>query len=253
VCLPAARCCLLTGPLVPPKMDGTPAVYQPVTSLHVIQPTCSTKACVTRLNQTAAAASTAAAAAAAAVALPLPPLQVFSFIVYDMIEQLLVRRGIKPTVPVRLAYRTLYVAFTAFVACLLPFFGDIMVSTLSDWWCLDRHMWHALYMSQLSALGHWQSCCSCTCHVYRTTAGLAFVLVCKSYPLPRSLFAHMLPARALIVGSGACVTESYLPHWQRHTTEPHGLTSVACCCQRRALWEPWEPHPPRTRCQQWSG
>lgn len=58
----------------------------------------------------------------------------FSFIVYDMIEQLLVQRGIKPTVPVRLAYRTLYVAFTAFVACLLPFFGDIMVRGV----CLER-------------------------------------------------------------------------------------------------------------------
>lgn len=55
--------------------------------------------------------------------------QVFSFVVYDMIEQILVRRGIKPTVPVRLAYRTLYVIVCAFVACLLPFFGDIMVST----------------------------------------------------------------------------------------------------------------------------
>lgn len=56
--------------------------------------------------------------------------QVFSFVVYDMIEQLLVRRGIRPTVPVRLVYRTLYVVFTAFVACLLPFFGDIMVRIL---------------------------------------------------------------------------------------------------------------------------
>ncbi|KIZ06857.1 hypothetical protein MNEG_1089 [Monoraphidium neglectum] len=54
--------------------------------------------------------------------------QVFSFIVYDLIEKKIIidRLKLRPTLPVRLVYRTLYVVFTAFVACLLPFFGDIM-------------------------------------------------------------------------------------------------------------------------------
>jgi hypothetical protein len=50
---------------------------------------------------------------------------VFSFIVYDLIEKKIIidRLKLRPTLPVRLVYRTLYVVFTAFVACLLPFFG----------------------------------------------------------------------------------------------------------------------------------
>ena len=59
----------------------------------------------------------------AVVAHVLASYQVFSFIVYDLIEKLLLNRGVKPTPVVRLLYRSAYVALTCLVACLLPFFG----------------------------------------------------------------------------------------------------------------------------------
>ena len=43
--------------------------------------------------------------------------------VLDMIECSLVKHRIPNGLPTRLVYRTLYVCFTAFLACTIPFFG----------------------------------------------------------------------------------------------------------------------------------
>jgi amino acid permease len=52
--------------------------------------------------------------------------QVYTMPVLDMIEVEMVKRGIPNGLPTRLVYRSLYVCFTCFVACTIPFFGDLM-------------------------------------------------------------------------------------------------------------------------------
>ena len=46
--------------------------------------------------------------------------------VLDMIECSLVKHRIPNGLPTRLVYRSLYVCFTGFLACTIPFFGDLM-------------------------------------------------------------------------------------------------------------------------------
>ena len=53
-------------------------------------------------------------------------MQVYSFPLHDMMEGRLLRWGIHMNWWRRVIQRTAYVCVTAFVACLLPFFGDLM-------------------------------------------------------------------------------------------------------------------------------
>ena len=46
--------------------------------------------------------------------------------VYDMIETLMAKKGVRCTIFFRLIYRSIYVVLTVFVACSIPFFGDLM-------------------------------------------------------------------------------------------------------------------------------
>jgi len=52
--------------------------------------------------------------------------QVYTMPVLDMIECSLVKHRIPNGLPTRLVYRSLYVCFTGFLACTIPFFGDLM-------------------------------------------------------------------------------------------------------------------------------
>ncbi|CAK0779930.1 hypothetical protein CVIRNUC_004892 [Coccomyxa viridis] len=52
--------------------------------------------------------------------------QVYTMPVFDMIEHQMVRHGIRNDGPIRVAYRCAYVVLIAFVACSIPFFGDLM-------------------------------------------------------------------------------------------------------------------------------
>eukprot|EP00208_Stichococcus_sp_RCC1054_P002184 CAMPEP_0206149468 /NCGR_PEP_ID=MMETSP1473-20131121/37794_1 /ASSEMBLY_ACC=CAM_ASM_001109 /TAXON_ID=1461547 /ORGANISM="Stichococcus sp, Strain RCC1054" /LENGTH=520 /DNA_ID=CAMNT_0053546931 /DNA_START=237 /DNA_END=1799 /DNA_ORIENTATION=- len=52
--------------------------------------------------------------------------QVFTVPVYDMIEQLALKKGYKMNFASRFAYRTTYVVLITFVAVTLPFFGDLL-------------------------------------------------------------------------------------------------------------------------------
>lgn len=91
-----------------------------------------------------------------------PSPQVFSFVVYDMIEQLLLQRGIRPTAGVRLIYRTLYVAATTLIACAFPFFGDIMglvgaLGTTPTSYTIPSIVW--LKLKKPAAFSkHWWAC-----------------------------------------------------------------------------------------------
>ena len=54
--------------------------------------------------------------------------------VFDMIETLMAKKGVRCTRIFRLIYRSIYVVLTIFIACTIPFFGDLMgVSLLSLW------------------------------------------------------------------------------------------------------------------------
>lgn len=52
--------------------------------------------------------------------------QVYTVPVYDMNEQLLLKRSIKVHFVGRLFHRTTYVCFTTLIAVILPFFGDLL-------------------------------------------------------------------------------------------------------------------------------
>lgn len=52
--------------------------------------------------------------------------EVYTMPVLDMIECSLVKHRIPNGLPTRLVYRSLYVCFTGFLACTIPFFGDLM-------------------------------------------------------------------------------------------------------------------------------
>ncbi|KAK9904954.1 hypothetical protein WJX75_006393 [Coccomyxa subellipsoidea] len=52
--------------------------------------------------------------------------QVYSMPVFDMIETKMVMSGISNGLPMRLLYRSVYVVIVAFVAIVLPFFGDLL-------------------------------------------------------------------------------------------------------------------------------
>ena len=46
--------------------------------------------------------------------------------VFDMIETLMARKRVRTTRIFRLIYRSIYVCLTIFIACTIPFFGDLM-------------------------------------------------------------------------------------------------------------------------------
>jgi hypothetical protein len=52
--------------------------------------------------------------------------QVYTMPVLDMIEMQMVKRRIPNGLPSRLVYRSIYVVLTTFIACTIPFFGDLM-------------------------------------------------------------------------------------------------------------------------------
>lgn len=52
--------------------------------------------------------------------------QVYTVPVYDMIEHLMLKRGVKLGFFGRFLYRTTYVGFTTLIAVILPFFGDLL-------------------------------------------------------------------------------------------------------------------------------
>ena len=52
--------------------------------------------------------------------------QVYTMPVFDMIEHQMVKHGMRNDGLVRVAYRSAYVVLIAFIACTIPFFGDLM-------------------------------------------------------------------------------------------------------------------------------
>ncbi|KAK9831658.1 hypothetical protein WJX74_004645 [Apatococcus lobatus] len=52
--------------------------------------------------------------------------QVSMMPVFDMIETLMAKKGVRCTRIFRLIYRSIYVVLTIFIACTIPFFGDLM-------------------------------------------------------------------------------------------------------------------------------
>jgi amino acid permease len=81
--------------------------------------------------------------------------QVYTVPVYDMLEQLMLRRNIKINFPIRFTYRTIYVLFTTFIAITLPFFGDLLgfigaIATGPTTFWLPPLMWIILYRPVLT-------------------------------------------------------------------------------------------------------
>ena len=86
--------------------------------------------------------------------------QVYSFALYDMIEQLMHHRGVRVTRLIRVVYRVIYVISTAFFAVLLPFFGDLMglvgaISTTPTSFVLPSILWIRVRRPSIRSLEFW--------------------------------------------------------------------------------------------------
>ena len=96
-------------------------------------------------------------------------LQVYTMPVLDMIECSLVKHRIPNGLPTRLVYRSLYVCFTGFLACTIPFFGtppsdkvNMLACALGIKYCLTHcfHILTHLTVDQVSAMPNLPVCTS---------------------------------------------------------------------------------------------
>ncbi|KAG6546777.1 hypothetical protein Mapa_011723 [Marchantia paleacea] len=84
--------------------------------------------------------------------------QLYAMPVFDMIETVLVKKmHIPPSAPLRVVVRCVYVAFTAFVACTLPFFGALLgflggFAFAPTTYFLPCIMWLVIYKPKLFSL-----------------------------------------------------------------------------------------------------